>query len=71
MKVLHINTSDSSGGAAIAAFRLHSAMLSNGINSTYLCLNKTKNDDINVITIDRNSRYKSQLIDFTKSIFFN
>lgn len=41
IKVLHINTSDS-GGAAIAAIRIHLGLLQNGIESSYLSLYKTK-----------------------------
>lgn len=40
MKVLHISTSDILGGAAIAANRLNSAMLNNGIDSEMFILNK-------------------------------
>ena len=36
MKIIHINTHDTSGGAAIATKRLHLAMLRNGIDSTML-----------------------------------
>ncbi|MDC0357683.1 glycosyltransferase [Oligoflexia bacterium] len=36
MKVLHINTNDCRGGAAIAAFRLHEALLDEGIHSRML-----------------------------------
>ena len=40
MKILHINTYDQ-GGAAIAAIRLHKALLEQGIDSSMLFLNKT------------------------------
>ena len=40
MKILHINTLDF-GGAAIAAIRIHNAMLSAGIESSFLSLKKT------------------------------
>jgi len=40
MKVLHINTLDY-GGAAIAAVRLHNAMVETGIESSFLSLKKT------------------------------
>jgi glycosyltransferase involved in cell wall biosynthesis len=40
MKVLHINTLDY-GGAAIAAVRIHNAMLESGIDSSFLSLKKT------------------------------
>ena len=36
MKVLHINSSDGSGGAAIAAYRLHQGLISQGIDSRLL-----------------------------------
>jgi hypothetical protein len=36
MNVLHINQSDISGGAAIAAFRLHQGLLTQGIDSRLL-----------------------------------
>lgn len=35
LKVIHLNYSDISGGAAIAASRLHLALLSQGVNSQY------------------------------------
>ncbi len=41
MKVLHINTADT-GGAAIAAIRIHLGLLENGIESSFLTLYKTK-----------------------------
>ncbi len=40
MKVLHINTLDY-GGAAIAAVRIHNAMLESGIDSSFLSLKKS------------------------------
>ncbi len=40
MKILHIATSDSIGGAAIAAFRLNEAMNKAGVSSTMLVANK-------------------------------
>ena len=36
MKVLHINQSDISGGAAIAGYRLHQGLLEQGIDSNLL-----------------------------------
>lgn len=48
MNIIHISTNDfTGGGAGKAAFRLHSAMLKQGINSKMLVLNKqTKNDSV-------------------------
>jgi glycosyltransferase involved in cell wall biosynthesis len=43
MKILHINTFDT-GGAGIAATRLHEAMLKSGVDSTLLTSNKTRKD---------------------------
>ena len=48
MKVLHVNCSDKYGGAARAAYRLHHAMVENGIDSEMLVLkNETKEWRIN------------------------
>ena len=54
MKVLHINFSDKRGGAAIAAYRHHEAMLRRGIDSKMLVLDKTSNDP-DVMVIQTNS----------------
>ena len=40
MKIVHLNTSDIMGGAAKAAYRLHNAMRSSGIDSSMLVQNK-------------------------------
>lgn len=51
MNVYHISTSDFSGGAAIAAFRLNEAMNCFGINSKMLVLEKkSSKDDVEQIT---------------------
>ena len=47
MKVVHINTSDINGGAAIAAHRLHLAMLKQGIDSKMLVMTKSS-DEIDI-----------------------
>lgn len=47
MNVLHVNTSDNFGGAARAAYRLHQALLFEGISSELLVHTKTR-DDYNV-----------------------
>lgn len=57
MKVLHINTSDKVGGAAIAAYRLHKALLKNGIKSKMLVLNKiTDEQEITAIITNKIKR---------------
>lgn len=49
MKILHLSTSDALGGAAIASYRLHKALISNNIESIMLVKDK-KRDDFTVIT---------------------
>ena len=50
MKVLLLNNSDNLGGAAIAANRLMNALITNGIETKTLVLNK-KTDDENVVSV--------------------
>lgn len=70
MKVLHINTSDTAGGAAIAAFRLHKAMLEDGIDSRFFCLNRTINDDERILTVSKKTKILSRTVDLAKQIAF-
>lgn len=44
-KILHINLLDNGGGAAIAAYRLHSAMLEHGLDSQMLVIGKSRDDE--------------------------
>lgn len=44
MKILHVNTTDISGGAARAVYRLHHALLRIGINSQMLVQSKESDD---------------------------
>lgn len=44
MKVLHLNTTDIIGGAGIAAFRLHTALRKNGVESYMLVQDKKSKD---------------------------
>lgn len=67
MKVIHINTSDKSGGAAIAAYRLHKALLKDNIDSKMLVLDKIT-DEKEIFTVIKNkldkfliSKLKTQL----------
>src|SRR5690606_508603 len=48
MKVLIVNTSDIQGGAARAAYRLHKALLTEGVDSQMLVQSKSS-DDFNVL----------------------
>lgn len=70
MKILHINTGDTAGGAAIAAMRLHKAMLANGLNSTFFCLNRTINDDERILTVGRIAKQKGRAVSIIREAFF-
>jgi len=52
MKVVHINFWDKQGGAAIAAYRLHKAMINTGIDSNILVFNKLIKDNTSIHAID-------------------
>jgi len=45
MKVLHVNHSDSQGGASRAAFRIHHAQVASGIDSRMIVLRRGTDDD--------------------------
>ena len=62
MKILLLNTSERTGGAAIAAMRLMKALIDNGIEAKTLVLNK-QTKDANVISI-QSSFIKRQLAQF-------
>ena len=55
MKILHLNYSDSNGGAAKAAKRLHEALLLSHVNTKMLVINKTGLDE-NTYTPLRNNK---------------
>jgi glycosyltransferase involved in cell wall biosynthesis len=65
MKIIHINTSDKLGGAAIAAFRLHNTMLNEGIESKYLVLNKTIHDRNDIISLPGYKKYIKNILNKT------
>ena len=50
-KVLHISTSDS-GGAAIAAYRIHEGLVQANVDSTFLTLIKSSSNKINHLVYD-------------------
>ncbi|MDR0305150.1 MAG: glycosyltransferase family 4 protein [Chitinispirillales bacterium] len=60
MKILIINTLDIYGGAAIAAFRLHEALLQNGVDSTMLV--REKKSDVNTIITLQNKNLREKII---------
>jgi glycosyltransferase involved in cell wall biosynthesis len=57
IKIVHINTTDRNGGAAIAAYRLHSAMLEDGIDSSCLVLNRNINNKTDLLTVSPGDKY--------------
>lgn len=70
MKILHINQSDISGGAAIAGYRLHQGLLEQGIDSKLL-VGSVKTDDKCVAAVSRKFRLENQLFRFTYHLGFN
>jgi glycosyltransferase involved in cell wall biosynthesis len=65
MKVIHINQSDISGGAAIAGYRLHQGLLAEGIDSRML-VGTMKTDSDRIASVPRNPRFENQLNRFTR-----
>lgn len=70
LKVLHVNQSDTLGGAAIAGYRLHSALLSQGLDSKLLVGHK-KTDDQRVAQVPRHKWLENQLQRFAHRAGFN
>lgn len=70
MKILHINQSDISGGAAIAGYRLHQGLLEQGIDSKLL-VGSVKTDDKCVAAVSRKYRVENLLSRFTSRLGFN
>jgi len=64
MKVLHINASDTSGGAARAAYRLHKELLKTGIDSQMLVQKKLSDD----WTIKASNKYFEKLINIIRPV---
>ena len=65
MKILHVNQSDISGGAAIAGFRLHQGLLAQGIDSRML-VGTVKTDSDRIASIPRKPRFENQLNRLTR-----
>ena len=53
MKILIVNTSDIEGGAARAAYRLHKALRSQGVDSQMLVQNKSSDDYTVIVETDK------------------
>jgi glycosyltransferase involved in cell wall biosynthesis len=67
-KILHVNQSDGTGGAARAAYRLHDAMREAGADSTFLVASKSQ-DDSSVVPALRGpaAKLEAQVTDFVNS----
>ena len=70
MKVLHINQSDISGGAAIAGYRLHQGLLAQQIDSRLL-VGKVKTKSNLVAAIPHKPRWEQSLVRFTWRLGLN
>jgi glycosyltransferase involved in cell wall biosynthesis len=71
MKVLHINSSDIGGGAAIAGCRLHQGLLAQGVESSLLVGSATINSD-RIAQVPPPSRWeKRALFHITHKLGFN
>ncbi|MBD2385332.1 glycosyltransferase family 4 protein [Cylindrospermum sp. FACHB-282] len=65
MNILHINQSDTGGGAGIAGYRLHQGLLAQGVNSRLL-VGSAKNSNDRVATVPTTKRrMENQLYRFT------
>jgi glycosyltransferase involved in cell wall biosynthesis len=53
MKVLILSSSDVSGGAAIASFRLHCALIKNGVNSNMLVRHRSSCADSSILAVNQ------------------
>lgn len=70
MKVLHINQSDISGGAAIAGYRLHQGLLAEGIDSRLL-VGQVETSSDRVALLQRNKRIEKPLWSVIWRLGFN
>lgn len=57
MRVLIVNTSEKTGGAAVAANRLMDALNNNGVKAKMLVRDK-ETDDITVVSLPRSSKLR-------------
>ncbi len=70
MRVLHINQSDTYGGAAIAGYRLHQGLLSQGVDSRLMVGRMETNDD-RVSLVPHVSPFEQQFKRVTQKFGFN
>jgi glycosyltransferase involved in cell wall biosynthesis len=67
LKILHVNTSDINGGAAIAAHRLHKALLKNNIDSKMLVMKKASNEK--EVVLARNNNFEKHIFSKIRVLF--
>ncbi|MGN5027487.1 hypothetical protein ACTFBV_01225 [Aeromonas rivipollensis] len=67
MKILHLCYSDLEGGAARAAYRLHQALRSQGLDSHMLVINKSS-DDPHVYTVTALRKLRIKLASFVANL---
>jgi glycosyltransferase involved in cell wall biosynthesis len=70
MNILHLNQSDLAGGAAIAGYRLHQGLLSQGVDS-HLLVGKVKTSSDRVAAVPRKLRLENQLSRITRQLGLN
>jgi glycosyltransferase involved in cell wall biosynthesis len=70
VKVLHINQSDISGGAAIASYRLHQGLLAQSLDSKML-VGIVKTDSDRIAAVPRKPRIENQLNRITRYVGLN
>jgi len=68
MKILIVNTFDIEGGAARAAYRLHKALLSQGVDSQMLVQSKSSDDYTAITETDKVKKTLNKLRPFLDSI---
>lgn len=70
MKVLHINQSDTNGGAAIAGYRLHQSLSTQGIHSRQVVGHKETTSDL-VAEVPRSRYLEKNIARVTRRLGFN
>jgi hypothetical protein len=61
MKIVHVNFSDTKGGAAIAVKRIHNSLLKNNINSK-IVVSEKNDDNSNVFSLNKTSEIIKNII---------
>lgn len=69
VRILLVNTSEHTGGAAVAANRLMAALRKNGVKTKMLVRDKTT-DDINVVSLTRSCLWQKFLFCYERLIIF-